>query len=153
MSSKLRQREETMSRAGLTGASLVVVGLLIPACVFGQDMKSQAQAAADRWDQSFNQKDAQSLARGYAPDAVVLPAGGPALKGPDNIQKFFADVIGKGFSQHKVNVDSAEPKGNVVIAYGSWQAIGPDQKQYQGHWTNVLERQGDQWRTVLHTWN
>ena len=142
-----------MSCTNMVRASLVVVGFLIPAFALGQDAKSQVQAAADRWDQSFNQKDAQSLAQTYAPSAIVLPAGGPAVAGPDNIQKFFADVIGKGFSQHKVNVQAAETKGNVMIAYGRWEAMGPDKKQYQGHWTNVLERQGDQWRTVLHTWN
>ena len=142
-----------MSRAHIMRVCLLATGLLLPAMVVGQDSKSQVQAAAERWDQSFNKGDAQSLAQNYTPDAVVLPAGGPAIAGQDNIQKFFADVIGKGFNQHKIDVAAVEMKGDVAIAYGRWQAMGPDKKQYQGHWTNVLERQGDQWRTVLHTWN
>ena len=141
-----------MSRATVR-ATLVVVGLMLPALAFGQDVKSQAQAAATQWDQSFNKKDAAILAQGYAPNAIVLPAGGPVVKGSADIQKFFADVIGKGFHDHKVNVASAETKGNVAVAYGTWEAMGPDMKKYQGHWTNILERQGDQWKTVLHTWN
>jgi len=50
--------------------------------------------------------------------AIVLPAGGPVTNGQAEIQKFFADVIGKGFHDHKVTVASAEVKGNVVVAFG-----------------------------------
>jgi ketosteroid isomerase-like protein len=142
-----------MSHVSTMRVGLVAIGMLIPALTLGQDSKSQVQTAAERWDQSFNRGDSQSLAQNYTSDAVILPAGGPTISGQDNIQKFFADVIGKGFGQHKISVQAADMKGDVVIAYGRWEATGPDKKQYQGHWTNIMERQGDQWRTMLHTWN
>jgi uncharacterized protein (TIGR02246 family) len=120
-------------------------------------MQAQGQAAADRWDQTFNQGDMASLAQLYASDASVIPAGGSPVHGADGIGQFFADLHEKGFRDHKITVQEATPRGDMLILTGHWQLNGPGEagatQTYQGNWVNVLARQGADWRTVLHTWN
>lgn len=122
-----------------------------------RDMTSDVQAAAAQWDAAFNGGDIGTLAGFYAPGARVVPAGGAAVFGAEQIGSFFADLIGKGFRGHKVTVGHVEDKGPIAIATGKWQLSGPGEggaiAQYGGNWVNVLERTGTGWRVLLHTWN
>lgn len=122
-----------------------------------QDFKNTVQSAASKWDEAFNKGDAEQLAKMYGPKGALLPPGSSAVAGDANIQQFWKTTIGKGFGQHKVTVQQAETKGDMGYAYGRWQATGPGEgsakKQYEGNWSNVLERQGGEWKTVLHAWN
>ncbi|BAU90260.1 ECF subfamily RNA polymerase sigma-24 subunit [Methylorubrum populi] len=85
------------------------------------------------------------------------PNGGTPIRGAQAIASFFADLRAKGFKDHKITVQDATTKGDTLILTGRWQLNGPtdggDTQSYGGNWVNVLERQGDRWRTVLHTWN
>ncbi len=139
--------------------SLVSLAVLLgPVPAWADDaLLKQVQAGAARWDETFNKGDAAGVAKLYGTDALLLPAGAPAVKG-DDIQKFWGAVIGKGFGDHKVTVQQAEANGDMAYAHGRWQATGPGtggeaKKQFEGNWVNVLERQDGQWRTVLHSWN
>jgi hypothetical protein len=42
-------------------------------------------------------------------------------------------------------------------AYGRWQAMAPGEgnqkKKVEGNWVNVMQREGGQWRTAMHSWN
>jgi ketosteroid isomerase-like protein len=120
-------------------------------------MKSEVEAAAKRWDEAFNGGDPAKLAPFYAAEARALPAGGPAVDGPEAIAAFFADLQAKGFSDHKITVDNVLEKGATAIATGKWQLTGPAEgggtTQYGGNWVNVLERTGSGWQVLLHTWN
>ena len=144
--------------------SLYSVGVLIALSTFvaapaaqAQDFKSAAQSAASKWDETFNKGDAAQLAKMYGSNGALLPPGSSPVVGAQNIQQFWTTTIGKGFGQHKVTVQQAETKGDMGYAYGRWQATGPGEggakKQYEGNWSNVLERQGGEWKTVLHSWN
>ncbi len=130
---------------------------LISPAAQAQDFKGAVQSAASKWDDAFNKGDAGQLAKMYGSKGALLPPGSPAVVGEQNIQQFWTTTIGKGFGQHKVTVQQAETKGDIGFAYGRWQATGPGEggakKQYEGNWSNVLERQGGEWKTVLHAWN
>ena len=120
-------------------------------------MTSQNQALADTWDETFNKGDTSSLGKLYSSNGKVIPAGGAPVMGPEAIAAFFADLQVKGFKDHKITVQDAVEKGGALIFTGRWQLSGPGEggrtQDYGGNWVNVLERQGDGWRTVLHTWN
>jgi uncharacterized protein (TIGR02246 family) len=119
-------------------------------------MTSQNQALADTWDETFNKGDTSSLGKLYSSDGKVIPAGGAAVKGPEAIAAFFADLQTKGFKDHKITIQDASEKGEYLILTGRWQLTGPGEAgevQYGGNWVNVLERHGSDWRVVLHTWN
>lgn len=120
-------------------------------------MSAQGQAIADVWDQTFKKGDTVGLGRLYGEDGQVIPSGGSPVRGPEGIAAFFADLRAKGFKDHKITVQDAVEKGGALIFTGRWQLSGPGEggrtQDYGGNWVNVLERQGDGWRTVLHTWN
>jgi ketosteroid isomerase-like protein len=137
-------------------AALLAASLTLAAPARADDPKAVAQAAADRWDQSFNTGDMETLTTLYGTDAEVVAKGAP-LADASRIRAYFTDVRAKGFADHKIMVQSARAKGDLLIASGRWEATGPGdggaRKTFSGNWVNVLERQGDGWRTVLHTWN
>lgn len=145
-----------MSFRSHTRVLIFVAALAVTAPAIAEDAKVTAQAAADRWDQSFNAGDMDTLSKLYGPDAEVVTKGAPLADGP-GIQTYFSNLKSKGFADHKVTVQSAKAKGDLLIASGRWEASGPGdggaRKVFSGNWVNVLERQGDGWRTVLHTWN
>ena len=120
-------------------------------------MTGDVRAAAERWDAAFNGGDIGTLSAYYTVDARVVPAGGAPLVGPDAIGKFFADLIANGFRGHKITVENVTDKGPICVATGKWQLSGPGEggatAQFGGNWVNVLERDGDGWRVLLHTWN
>jgi len=120
-------------------------------------MKDNVEANAAKWDETFNKGDTAGLAGFYAFEAVVVPAGGTAVAGPDAIGKFFADLQSKGFTSHKISVDAVMDRGDTLVATGKWQLNGPGEdgatKQYGGNWVNILGRDGAGWRILLHMWN
>ncbi len=146
-----------MSWRGTTLATLVAVSLVMPGRGSAADPTAEGQAAADRWDQVYNSGDLDSLGKLYAADAMVIPKGAP-VSGAESIQKFFAGLKAKGFDDHKVKVQAAQMRGDVLVATGRWQMSGPGgeggaKKTFEGNWVNVLQKEGTGWRSVLHTWN
>lgn len=120
-------------------------------------MTSEVANKAAKWDDTFNQGDTVSLGSFYASDALVIPAGGSPVKGPEAIGNFFKDLRANGFSDHKIAVDNVIENGDTLIASGKWQLNGPGEngasKQYGGNWVNVVKRNGGDLQILLHTWN
>ena len=135
-------------------ARFAVVALLFPTLA-SADLKDDSQKAADRWDQAYNADDMDGLAKLYTSDAIVVPKGAPV--NADGIPKFLAGLKAKGFDNHRVTVNSAIPKDKMMVVTGRWEMMGPGEggakKKFEGNWVNVMERQANEWKTVLHTWN
>lgn len=145
----------THIRSTIALAVFMVTATMSPG--HAQDYTSVVQSAAAKWDEAFNKADAAEIASMYGAEAVVVPSGGSPVVGNRSIQQFWADLFNKGYGEHKVTLGQAEAKGDLGYAYGRWQATVPDEsgvrKQHEGNWFNVMERQGDQWKIVLHSWN
>ncbi len=137
-------------------AAPVLLCLFLPVPASAADSTAEAREAASRWDRIYNSGDMDGLERLYVADAVVIPKGA-AVSGAEGIRTFFASLKAKGFDEHKTTVNAAQVKGNLLLVTGRWAMTGPGdggaRKSFEGNWVNVLERQGDGWRTVLHTWN
>lgn len=117
-------------------------------------MTTAIENFAKTWDSAFNAGDLTSLARSYAKPGRAIPAGGAPVDGQDAIAAFFADVRSKGLTTHKITVQSVTERGNTAIATGLWQLSGASAaEKFGGNWVNILERDGDSWKILLHTWN
>lgn len=142
-------------RKVLAGVLLAISTTLAPTLALADE--NQVRTDASKWDEAFNSDDIKGLAGFYADDAIVVPAGGKAVSGPDAIGAFFADLKSKGFSDHKITVEKVLDQGDSRVATGTWELNGPaddgSTKQYGGNWVNVLVRSNDGWRVLLHTWN
>lgn len=129
---------------------LVVSGPAMP-----DTLQSEAQSAATKWDDAYNNGDMEALSRLYTPDAIVVTKGMP--QSGEGIQKFFSGLKSKGWDNHRTTVKSALPKENLLIVSGRWEMNGPVEggakKKFEGNWVNVLEKREGGWQTVLHTWN
>jgi ketosteroid isomerase-like protein len=120
-------------------------------------MMSDVRAFAAKWDELFNEGNVSKLEGLYGSEASVVPAGGTPAKGPAEIGKFFADVRSKGLTRHEIAVHSLTEHGDAAVAIGTWSLSGVDDggrdQKFGGNWVNVLERDGDTWKILLHTWN
>lgn len=120
-------------------------------------MKNEIETVAKAWDETFNSGDTTKLAAFYAVSGRVIPAGGTALDGRDAIAKFFASVRANGLTKHEIVVHSVVDRGDTAVASGTWALSGPGENgngaTFGGNWVNVLAREGDGWKTLLHTWN
>lgn len=138
----------------LRGLALTAT-LSAPSLGLADPSQADAQSAASRWDEAYNGGDMDALAKLYTSDAIVVTKG--AAQTSVGIQTFFAGLKAKGWDEHRTTVKSALPKDNLLVVTGRWEMTGPGEggarKKFEGNWVNVLERRGEGWRTVLHTWN
>jgi ketosteroid isomerase-like protein len=139
----------------ILGAALAAC-LVLPTATRADTAASVGRSAAEAWDRIYNSGDMDTLGTLYAPDAQVIPKGA-AISGPADIRTFFAGLKAKGFDDHRITVQSAREKGDVLVLSGRWAMTGPGEggarKRFEGNWVNVMERSPEGWRTVLHTWN
>lgn len=120
-------------------------------------MTGEIEAFASAWDQSFSAGDFAKLKGFYADTARVIPSGGKPVEGQEGIAAFFADVRSNGLTTHAIDVQSVTARGDTVIASGGWSLSGANSagepQKFGGNWVNVLARDGDSWKILLHTWN
>ncbi|MDR7039199.1 ketosteroid isomerase-like protein [Methylobacterium sp. BE186] len=83
-------------------------------------MSTQGQAIADQWNQSFNKGDTAALGKLYSENGQVFPAGSSPVQGPQAIAAFFADLQTKGFKDHKITVQDATERSDILILTGRW---------------------------------
>ena len=144
-----------MLRKPVIQALVLTAAVLAPGLCRAEALEADAQSAASQWDAAYNRDDMEALGKLYTPDAIVVTKG--ATQTRDGIPKFFAGLKSKGWDDHKTTVRNTVAKDNLLIVSGRWEMTGPVEggakKKFEGNWVNVLERQKDGWRTVLHTWN
>jgi uncharacterized protein (TIGR02246 family) len=66
------------------------------------DFRKAVEKVIAQWEKYANTKDAAGLASLYAEDATLLPPGMPAIKGRQNIQKFFEGFFAAGASDARL---------------------------------------------------
>ncbi|HPG88310.1 MAG TPA: DUF4440 domain-containing protein [Hyphomicrobium sp.] len=120
-------------------------------------MTGEIEAFAATWDQSFSAGDFAKLKSFYADTARIIPSGGQPVEGREGIAAFFADIRAKGLTKHTIDVQSIIARGDTAIASGGWSLNGANEageaQKFGGNWVNVLGRDGDSWKILLHTWN
>ena len=107
----------------------------------------------DHVTESINNKDLDSFASLYKPDASFIDESGENINGREKIRekmKEFMDMNGKLESSLKKII----PAGNIVLAYGDWtfKASGPDGTHFNfsGTAIDVLRKQSDDsWLIVI----
>ncbi|MBR2537708.1 MAG: DUF4440 domain-containing protein [Hyphomicrobium sp.] len=120
-------------------------------------MSREIENFTANWDQAFAAGDFAKLKGLYADAARVIPSGGKPVADRDAIGAFFAGIHGNGLTKHRIDVQSVTARGDTVIASGGWSLSGAnaagEAQQFGGNWVNVLGREGDNWKILLHTWN
>jgi uncharacterized protein (TIGR02246 family) len=137
-------------------AILIAVAMLTPPAL-AQDLRSTIEAGNTAFNQAFNKGDAAAVTKLYTSDAKLLPPADKIVSGDKEILAFWRSLIDAGITDHKIETVQVEEAGNTAIVAGKWQAMGKNSQgkaaTFKGSVMKVLERQGDTWKTSLHTWN
>ena len=73
---------------------------------------------------AVNAGDVAAATNLFAPDAVFLPPGQPALEGTAAIRAWFTHVFANfEIRDFGLQPATAEPNGDLVIEHGSWKAM------------------------------
>ncbi|MFA9459992.1 YybH family protein [Thiohalorhabdus sp. Cl-TMA] len=142
-------------------ARLLVISfalLTTASAAWGAGPEETVRSANERWNATFNRGDAAGLADLYTADALVIPPGTEPLRGRQEIEGFFENLLGKGFEDHSIEIVEVRDRGDTLYQVARWQARGPDgsggMKTYGGRLVSIFHRQEDgDWKPALHTWN
>jgi uncharacterized protein (TIGR02246 family) len=120
-----------------------------------EDTVASAFAA---WNAAFNKGDAKAVASFYTGDAMVLPASHDIVKGPADIEKFFAGLFKNHVTGHQLEPFRVIEAGNTLIVASKWSSKGRDDKggetTFGGIATHVFRKQPDKsYKLILHTFN
>jgi uncharacterized protein (TIGR02246 family) len=132
---------------------VLVAGLLVPTPAPAASLQEQVGAAYAAWDAAFDKGDPKAVAAFYTEDAVLLPPTHDVLKGPAEIETFFAGLFAAGVTGHKLEVLEANGDDDLIVAAARWSAKGKD-GPLGGMATHEFARQADgSLKLRLHTFN
>lgn len=148
------------------GSVLTVALALVVACEggAGQDDASGARAEIERlgrqWEEAANTGQVERLMEVYAPDAVILPPGGPTIEGSETIRELFRQEFERfdtkiAYTTQKIEVegDMAYRRGRYVWRGTPRGAPGPA-VETTNKFLEVWRRQPDgSWRITVDIWN
>jgi len=121
-----------------------------------KEIHATVTAMNTSWDAAFNAKNAAQVASFYDVAATVMPAGGPQTSGND-IQGFWENVIGMGFTDHKIELIEVISEGNLAFQRGKWSAASVEageRKTYAGSLQVTYLKQSDgSYKVLAHIWN
>jgi len=134
---------------------LTLPAMLLMAPVAGRAASpgDQVKDAYAAWDGVFNKGDAKALAALYADDAIVLPPSHDVVRGPAEIEKFFAALFANGVTGHHLELIEANGSGDVIVSSAKWSARTKD-APIGGLATHEFEKQANGGLKLrLHTFN
>ncbi len=123
------------------------------------------EAAIREADQAFAKAatagDAAALTAFYASDAVLMPPGSPALKGSEEISKFFTGMTSSVSGPFELRTMAVDGRGDLAFSTGEYTAtLTPKQKGAKpmpverGKYIGVMKKQPDgSWKLIYDTWN
>jgi uncharacterized protein (TIGR02246 family) len=123
--------------------------LLVAAAAQARDLKSDIEAANQKWIATYAKGDAAGLAALYTDAATVLPAGGEMVKGRAAIQKLFEAAIQSGFKITALQTISVEKHGDMAHEIGRFVGQVPNAQKQQ---IPVEGKYVVLWRQVKGTW-
>ena len=91
--------------------------------MIAQESKNAVDRTRDRHVAAVNAGDAEAATNLFAPEAIFLPPGQPALEGTAAIHAWFTHVFAnfriQGFG---IEPAALEQRGDVTIEHGNWKA-------------------------------
>lgn len=157
-------REE---RVKITIARLCTVALAeIVACGKGGDgdaadmrARTEIDSLARAWEDAANTAQVERLVEIYAPDAVILPPGGPVIEGSETIRELFRQEFDRFDTKLAFTTQAIEVDGDMAFRRGRYVWRGTPRLSGQpvettNKFLEVWRRQPDgSWRIAVDMWN
>jgi uncharacterized protein (TIGR02246 family) len=133
----------------------------VAAAAKGEPM-SRGEAAVRRltqeWVLACNTRQLDELIELYAPDAVVLRANLPAIRGAMAVREFFHASLEAGLGEVAVDPMRVEVLGDIAHEVGRYSALVPGtagkRREERGKYLWVFAKQtGGEWKLVSECWS
>jgi uncharacterized protein (TIGR02246 family) len=159
-----RRRTTVTGRSAGVAALATALGLAIACESGGGDDVTAARAEIERlahqWEEAANTAQVEGLVEIYAPDAVILPPGGPSIEGSATIRELFRQEFDQFDTKIAFTTQAIEVEGNMAYRRGRyvWRGTPRGSGQQTFETTNkfleVWKRQPDgTWRLTVDIWN
>ncbi len=142
-----------------------IVLALVAACADGGDDGALEEARAEidslgrAWEAAANRADVEELVGIYAPDAVILPPGGPVIQGSETIRELFRQEFERFDTKLAFTTQAIEIEGDMAYRRGRYVWRGTPRLSGQtvetaNKFLEIWRRQpGGSWRIAVDMWN
>ena len=142
-----------------------IVLALVAACADGGDDGALEEARAEIdslgrvWEAAANRADVEELVGIYAPDAVILPPGGPVIQGSETIRELFRQEFERFDTKLAFTTQAIEIEGDMAYRRGRYVWRGTPRLSGQtvetaNKFLEIWRRQpGGSWRIAVDMWN
>jgi uncharacterized protein (TIGR02246 family) len=131
-----------------------------PAGLSAEDEKA-IRAADQAFAKAASAGDAAALTAFYASDAVLMPPESPALRGTDEISKFFTGMTTAVSGPFELKTTGVDGRGDLALSTGEYKATLTPRKKgakpmptEEGKYLGVMKKQPDgSWKLIYDIWN
>jgi uncharacterized protein (TIGR02246 family) len=131
--------------------------LLLTATAQARTLRSDIDAANQKFDTAYAAGDTATIARLYTEHATIFPPGSDMVSGREGIQKVWAGAIQSGMKITSLQTLSVEQYGDAAREIGRFSAEAPNaQKQMtklEGKYVVVWKRVKGKWMLDSDIWN
>jgi uncharacterized protein (TIGR02246 family) len=98
--------------------------------------------------------NAAGMGEMYTEDAVLLPAGGPSIRGREAIEEFWAEMLGQGVADVQLTTQELVPLGDdLAYEIGSYTTTPKDAAPVSGHYLVIWKRADGAWKLHVDIFN
>ncbi|HJR54854.1 MAG TPA: DUF4440 domain-containing protein [Gemmatimonadota bacterium] len=152
-------------RIGVAGIWLAALAAIAAACGEGAGDGAEERARAEidslgrEWEEAANRAEVERLVEIYAPDAVILPPGGPVIQGSETIRELFRQEFERFDTRLAFTTQAIEIEGDMAYRRGRYVWRGTPRLSGQtvetaNKFLEIWRRQPDgSWRIAVDMWN
>jgi ketosteroid isomerase-like protein len=101
-------------------------------------------------DDAYRATNVEGMVRGYAPDAISIPANHPAMHGHDEIRAWYGRRLGDYEMNAISDVDAIDIVGDIAVLVGTFRVTRRPEEgvaglDHGGRWLSMLRRVDGRW--------
>jgi ketosteroid isomerase-like protein len=128
-------------------AATALIGFATPS--LGAGPRTAIEAADARFSALVAQGDSAALARLYAKDGAVMPAGSEPIRGTEAIAKFWQSALGSGVAAIELKTVEVYSQGMTASEVGEYALRDKVGKVLdRGKYIVIWRRDGDEWKLL-----
>jgi uncharacterized protein (TIGR02246 family) len=126
--------------------------------VLARDLGAEMEAENNRWLAVYAKRDAQAFGGMYTTDAIIVPQGGPPIKGRTAIVQYWDKILKNGFQSPALEIIDFYQEGKLAYQTCRWSVLKIQYdglaRSLTGNTLRIFERQRDgRWLIKVHMSN
>ena len=121
--------------------------------------RAELEALAQRVCEGIERRDLEQVLSCYDPDAVLIVAGSPLIRGTDGLREYYEGVFAAGVTGAEMRISQIESLGDGVAEVGEYtmalEPPGSEPFEDTGKYLVVCRRDGDGrlrfWLDMVHS--